>query len=186
MVNKWSSEFYCGCISPSNGESSGRPIEVATSETNEAIHDMVLAVRELKVVDGRRYMHKIWFTGFNFKWSLHYEKAILNRVVTSKECVSLFNRNPDKFVCRFITVDQMNYTTTHQRSSSIKNSEFLGGELAPKNSKVVCHSTKARDARGIIQIDYFQSWRTISGYFHVIVFNMSNYDLRKTTASDRK
>lgn len=58
-----------------------------------------------------------------------------NRVTTSKDCLALFNRNVDKSLLRFKTVDKRRgFTTTHQ--------EPRNNESEAKNAKVNLSSKK--------------------------------------------
>jgi len=64
------------------------------------------------------HRHITWHSNFNFARTIHYEKSIdkmgaafahcgsYDRVTISKQCLEIFQRNPDEFLGRFITVDE--------------------------------------------------------------------------------
>ncbi|KAG5339771.1 SETMR methyltransferase, partial [Acromyrmex heyeri] len=64
-----------------------------------------------------------------------------DRVTISKQCLQMFQRNPDKFLCRFITVDE---TWIHYFSSETKEQSKQWtspwNEPAPKKTKTVNNS----------------------------------------------
>lgn len=54
-MKKWCTEFRCGCTSINNTDSFRRPVEVATPETTERVHDKAFADQRLrmrKIVNG--------------------------------------------------------------------------------------------------------------------------------------
>ena len=69
----------------------------------------------------------------------------------------MFQRNPNEFLHRFITVDDMDPLLYLRRRNSQNNG--LPGEPASKKAKIVksagkMMTTRFWDARGIIHIDY--------------------------------
>ena len=102
-----------------DAERSGRPVEVAIPETIEKIRNMVWADRRLKV----REIAEVIFISHGSVVSIlkdHLGMKKLSARWTLIECLVLFNRNKDEFLCRFVTVDetwiQHNTPETKQQS----------------------------------------------------------------------
>ncbi|QQP52895.1 Putative mariner transposase [Caligus rogercresseyi] len=169
MVKKWFTEFRCGRTSTIDAERSGRPVEVATPETIQKIHDMVLADRRLKV---REIVEAIGISHGSVvsilkdhlamkKLSARWVPRLLtidhkrNRVTTSMECLALFNRNKDEFFRRFVTKAKVGLSA----------------------NKVM--ATLFWDARGVIHIDYLQKGRTMNGEYYTSLLDRFNEDLKK-------
>ena len=72
MVQKWFKEFRCGRTSTIDAECSGRPVEVAISETIEKIRNMVIE----SAGDCGSHNHITWVSGFDLARSLGYTKDI--------------------------------------------------------------------------------------------------------------
>ncbi|QQP31674.1 Putative mariner transposase [Caligus rogercresseyi] len=198
MVKKWFTEFRCGRTSTIDAERSGRPVEVATPETIQKIHDMVLADRRLKV---REIVEAIGISHGSVvsilkdhlamkKLSARWVPRLLtidhkrNRVTTSMECLALFNRNKDEFFRRFVTVDEtwIHYNTPETKQQS--KQWVLKGESAPKKANVGLSANKVMatvfwNARGVIHIDYLQKGRTMNGEYYTSLLDRFNDDLKK-------
>jgi len=77
----------------------------------------------------------------------------------------MFQRNPDEFLYRFITMDEtwIHYFTSKKEQSKQWTSP---GEPAPNKAKTIkfgkMMATVFWDARGIIHIDYLSSKQTIN------------------------
>ena len=90
-----------------------------------------------------------------------------DRVTILKQCLEMFQCNPDEFLCRFIIVDE---TWIHYFISETKEQSkqwTSPGEPVPKKAKTVKSAGKVMatvfwDARGIIHIDYLLSKQTIN------------------------
>ncbi|XP_033229681.1 uncharacterized protein LOC117181226 [Belonocnema kinseyi] len=104
-----------------------------------------------------------------------------NRVTTSKDCLTMFNRNPNEFLRRFVTVDEtwIHHNTTETKEQS--KQWVSSGERAPKKAKVGLSANKVMPtvfwkARGIIHIDYLQKGKTINGqYFSELLDRFDTY-----------
>ncbi|QQP58373.1 Putative mariner transposase [Caligus rogercresseyi] len=186
MVKKWFTEFRCGRTSTIDAERSGRPVEVATPETIQKNHDMVLADRRLKV---REIVEAIGISNGSVvsilkdhlamkKLSARWVPRLLtidhkrNRVTTSMECLALFNRNKDEFFRRFVTVDEtwIHYYTPETKQQSKQRPKWV---YQPTKSTVFW------DARGVIHIDYLQKGRTMNGEYYTSLLDQFNEDLKK-------
>ncbi|QQP31396.1 Mariner transposase, partial [Caligus rogercresseyi] len=140
MVKKWFTEFRCGRTCTIDSERSGRPVEVATPETIQKIHDMVLADRRLTVQEiveaigishGYLAMKKLSARWVPRLLTIEHKR---NRVTTSMECLALFNRNKD---------DGLNMDILqHTRDQAAIKSMGLKGESAPKKAKVGLSTNK--------------------------------------------
>ena len=91
----------------------------------------------------------------------------------------MFQRNPDEFLRRFITVDKtwIHYFTPETKEQSKQWTS--PGELAPKKAKTVKSAGKVMatvfwDARGIIHIDYLPSKQTINDDYYAALLDRFN------------
>ena len=119
-VYKWFQNFRCGHMSTSDAERSGCPVEATTPEIVDKIHDMVMDDRRVKVREiasavgiSSERVHNILLKHLNMrKLSARWVPRLLtvdqkrNRVSCSKDNLQLFQRNPQDFRCRFVTVDE--------------------------------------------------------------------------------
>lgn len=69
-----------------------------------------------------------------------------NREVTSKMCLTLFNRNPEEFSRRFVTVDETWIRWYSPETKEQSKQRVLFGERAPTKAKTV-PSTRKRNTR---------------------------------------
>ncbi|XP_029174745.1 uncharacterized protein LOC114943323 [Nylanderia fulva] len=155
MVKKWFTEFRCGRTSTSDAERSGRPKEVVTPEIVNKIHGMILDDRRMKVCElaeavSTERVHHILHEYLDMKklsarWvpqllTLDYKR---NRVTTSKECLAMFRRNPNKFLRRFVTVDEtwIHHNTTETKDN--QDSGFLRVNVHQKRPRWVCRPTRS-------------------------------------------
>ncbi|XP_033226758.1 uncharacterized protein LOC117179160, partial [Belonocnema kinseyi] len=118
MVKKWFTEFRFGRTSISDAERSGRSKDIITSESVDKIYGMIydrrVKVREVAEAVGisterahhvlHEYldMKKLYARRVPRLLTLDHKR---NHVTTSKECLTMFNRNPNEFLRRFVTVD---------------------------------------------------------------------------------
>ena len=119
-VYSWVNEFKHGRPSTKDEHCSGRPVEVTTPEMINRIHNMILSDRQIKVREkfeatgisqGTVFsiLHeKLGVKKISARWMsrLLSEENKRNRMVDSKAILSLFFRNPDEFLRRYITVDK--------------------------------------------------------------------------------
>ena len=177
--------------STNDAERSGRPIEVSTPENFEKIHDMVLADRRVKVreiVDaiGISYGSVVSILNdqqglrkLSAKWvprllSIDHKRK---RVTTSKDCLELFDRNPNEFLRRFVTVDEtwILYCTPETKQQSKQ-------WVSPSETHLSANKVMATvfwDARGIIHIDYLQKGKTINGEYYPNLLDRFNEYLKR-------
>ncbi|QQP51330.1 Mariner transposase [Caligus rogercresseyi] len=183
MVKKWFKEFRCGRTSTIDAERSGRPVEVATPETIQKIHDMVLADRRLKV---REIVEAIGISHGSVVSILkdHLAMKKLSARWVPRLLTIDHKRNRDEFFCRFVTVDEtwIHYNTPETKQQS--KQWVLKGESAPKKAKVGLSANKVMatvfwDARGVIHIDYLQKGRTMNGEYYTSLLDRFNEDLKK-------
>ncbi|XP_033218081.1 uncharacterized protein LOC117173550 [Belonocnema kinseyi] len=198
MVKKWFTEFRCDCTSTSDAERSGRSKEVITPEIVDKIHGMMLDDRRVKVREvaeavgiSTDRVHHILHEYLNMKkLSAGWVPRLLtldhkrNCVTTSKECLAMFNRNPNEFLRCFLTVDK---TWIHRNTPETKEQSkqwVSSGECAPKKAKVGLSANKVMttvfwDARCIIHIDYLQMGKIINGQYYSELLDRFDTDLKK-------
>ena len=82
-----------------------------------------------------------------------------DRVTISKQCLEMFQRNPDEFLCRLITVDKtwIHYFIPETKEQSKQWTSL--GEPAPNKAKSAgkVMVTVFWDARGIIHINFVEA-----------------------------
>lgn len=107
------------------------------------------------------------------------------RLNHSKASLDLWNRNPNDFVCRFVTVDK---TWTHDNTPETKRQSKQWtsvGESAPKKAKSVRSAGKVMatvfwDAKRIILIDFLEKGKTITAAYYSELLTQFNAKLKET------
>ena len=138
------------------------PVKVTIPETIEKLRNMVLADQRLKVreiVEDIGISHgsvvSILKNHFGMKkLSARCVPRLLtidhkrNRVTTSVECLTLFNRNKDEFLHRFVTVDEtwINHNTPETKQQS--EQWVSPGESAPKKTEEGLSANKVMATEG--------------------------------------
>ncbi|KAG5307266.1 SETMR methyltransferase, partial [Acromyrmex insinuator] len=121
------------------------PIEAVTPEIMNKVHDIVLTDRRVKVrelVEATSISHgtviSILHEQLDIKQlSARWVPRLLtvdhkrDRVTISKQCLEMFQRNPDEFLRRFITVDE---TWIHYFTPEMKKQWTSPNEPAPKKT----------------------------------------------------
>ncbi|XKL62660.1 hypothetical protein PGB90_002493 [Kerria lacca] len=116
---KWCYKFDTRRTNVHNEEKSGR-LSIINEEIIDKIHEIILDDRRMKVrelahavgISTERVHHILHEYLDTRKLSARWVPRLLtldhkrNRVTTSKECLAMFNRNPDEFLRRFVTVDE--------------------------------------------------------------------------------
>ena len=109
------------------------------------------------------------------------------RVDDSERGLKLFQRNPNEFLRRFVTMDETwihHYTPESNRQSA----EWLQpGESRPKRPKTQQSAGKVLasifwDARGIIFIDYLEKGKTVTGEYYAASLDRLNEEITKKAA----
>ena len=184
-VYKWFQNFRSGHMGTSDAERSGRPVEVTTPEIIDKIHDMVMDDRRVKVREiasavgiSTERVHNILHQHLDMtKLSARWVPRLLtldqkrNRVKCCKDGLQLFQKNPQDFKRRFVTVDE---TWIHHYTPETKEQSkqwVTKGESAPKKAKTVPSAGKIMatvfwDSQGIILIDYLEKGKTITGAYY--------------------
>ena len=130
IVDIWVNEFKRGRTLTKDKHRSGRLVEVTTPEMIDKIHDMVLSDGRIKVREIFEATDIWQGTVFSVSHEKLGVKKILarwvprslsevnkhNRVVDFEDILVLFRRNPDEFLCRYITADEtwIHYYTGRQ------------------------------------------------------------------------
>ncbi|KAG5336736.1 SETMR methyltransferase, partial [Acromyrmex heyeri] len=145
-VYNWVNEFKHGRTSTCDAPRSGRrPIEAATPEIIDKVHDIVLTDRRVKareLVEATGISHGTVISILHEqlvmkKLSARWVPRLLtvdhkrDRVTISKQCLEMFQRNPDEFLRRFITVDE---TWIHPSKQTI-NGDYYAALLTVLTTK---------------------------------------------------
>jgi len=107
------------------------------------------------------------------------------RLLTSKQCLERFKRNPKEFLRRVVTVDETwihHYTPETKQQSKQRISP---GESAPKKAKTVPSAGKImatifRDTNGVILVDFLEKGRTITGQYYSEFLDHFDKKLKET------
>ena len=138
-VYNWVNKFKRGRTFTCDASRSGRPIEAATPEIIDKVHDIVLTDRRVKVrklVEATGISHgtvililheqlgmkKLWARWLPRLFTADHKR---DRVTISKQCLEMFQRNPDEFLHRFITVDMDPLLHTRDERT-VKTMDFTG------------------------------------------------------------
>lgn len=143
MVNKWLTEFHSGC-------SKRMTLNILDALSRSLYPKQLLKftvlcwlIRNPKNAKSWSHIHITWLGSFDFELSSGYKKAILssrwlprmlkidykqNRKTTSKTCLMLFNRNPDEFLRRFVTLCEK-YSALYR--STINNFQWKKSKFYP-------------------------------------------------------
>jgi len=196
-IKQWVSEFKMGRVSTSDEARSGRPVEVTTSEMIEKIHKIVLEDRRLKVHQiaetcrmsaerVRNILHNhLDMEKLCARWVprlLTLDQKLVRKTI-STDNLGLYRSNPNKFLRRFITVDETwvhHYTPENKEQSK----QWVGkGEPTPKKAKTILSANKIMatvfwDARGIIYIDYLEKGKTITGQYYAELLQRLKHEVQ--------
>lgn len=196
-IKKWAAEFKRGRTSIEDDERLGRPCTATTDEIIEKIHNAVLDDRRIKVheladiakISDERVRNILHDHLHMKKLSARWVPRLLTtdqkhqRMNLSKQCLQLFQRNPDEFLRRFVTVDE---TWVHHYTPETKQQSkqwVEAGSSAPKKAKVVPSAGKVMatvfwDAKGIILIDYLEKGKTITGVYYASLLSKLNDEIK--------
>jgi histone-lysine N-methyltransferase SETMAR len=197
-VKRWTAEFKRGRTDIFDEARPGRPKEVRNEEMINKIHDIVLEDRRVKIFEIVEKVKISYGSVVNIlhedlgmtKLSARWVPRLLtvdnkrNRVVASQQCLELFQRNPNEFMRRYVTVDEtwIHYYTPETKEQSKQWTS--PGERAPKKAKTVPSAGKVMatvfwDSHGIIHIDYLEKGKTITGAYYSALLDRFDSDLKE-------
>lgn len=180
-VHKWFTEFRCGRTSTKTIPSPGRPKEVTSKEIVNKIHDIVLEDCRVTITEiadivkiSTERIHNILHEHLGMrKLSARWVPRVLtaenkrNRVTASMNSLEMFHRDPDEFLQRFVTVDEI--WIHHNAAEATKDESAAAGCVsAAKKAKTVpsaagkVMATVFWDSHGIIYIEYLNKEQTMT------------------------
>ena len=190
VVQKWFTEFCCGRTSTETILSPGRQNEITTPEMINKIHDIVLNDSKIKVceiaeivsISTERVINILSTHLCMRKLSVRWVPRLLTidqkriRVTISGKNSTHFNRNPKKFLRRFVTMDEtwIHHYTPESREGL--KQWVKPGESAPKRPKTQQSAEKVMasvfwDTHGVIFIYYLEKGRTVTGAYYAALLD---------------
>lgn len=184
-VKKWVAEFKRGRENIEDDPRSGRPMTSTTEENINKVCDLILkdrrlTIREIADTIGISYertqniiVHELGFSKVSARWVprlLSVEQKRI-RLTISRDCLEMFEADPQGFLDRFVTMDETwvhHYTPeSKQQSKQWKKS----GEPTPKKAKAILSAGKVMasvfwDAKGVIMVDYLPKGETINSAYY--------------------
>ncbi|KAG5336710.1 SETMR methyltransferase, partial [Acromyrmex heyeri] len=169
----WVNEFKCDRTSSYDAPRPGRPIEAATPEIIDKVNDIVLIdrgvkVRELVEATGRSHGTVISILHEQLgmkKLSASWVPRLLtvdhkrNRVTISKQCLEMFQRNPDEFLdetwIHYFTpkTKEQSKQWTSPSESAPKKAKSVGKVMAGLDKSYYSDSLKKLENRWIKYIE---------------------------------
>nr|XP_033774750.1 histone-lysine N-methyltransferase SETMAR-like [Geotrypetes seraphini] len=194
----WINEFKRGCTCTEDKVRSGHPVEITMNDMIEKIHCFVMEDRQVKVYEiaetvgiSSEQVHNILNEKLHMRklcaqWVpqllTFYQKC--KRKDISMQCLMMFNRNPQEFLCRFVTVDET-WIHLYTPESQQKSKQWtMTGENAPKKAKTVLSPEKVMatvfwDSQGIILIDYLAKGKTTTGAYYASLLDRLKDELKE-------
>ena len=184
-VKKWAAEFKRGRESLEDDPRSGRPVTVSTQDVIDKVLDIILADRrttqrtiafELQISQERVHniIHQdLGMTKVSARWvprllTPDHKRA---RLVTSRDNLALFERDPEDFLQRFVTMDET-WVHHYQPESKEQSKQWKRpGSPTPRKAKIVKSAGKVMasifwDAKGVLLVDFLETGQTINGMYY--------------------
>ena len=184
-MKSWVAEFKRGRQSLEDDPRPGRPVNVATPEMVNKVHDIIMIDRRVTeryiastVGISQERVHSILTDDLEMrKLSARWVPRLLTvdqkhtRRTLSRTNLNLFEEDSANFLQRFVTMDEtwVHHFTPEAKQQS-KQWKHPGSPL-PKKAKTVPSAGKVMasvfwDADGILLIDYLQKGQTINGTYY--------------------
>ena len=185
-ICRWYADFKRGRNDTNDAERSGEPNEAVTPVNIQQVLKIVMGDRKLKV----REIAKMVNISIGSASTILNEKLIMKKVFSkwvsrlltmeqkqqrvddSESCLSLFTRNKQDFLRRYVTMDEtwIHYFTPESKR---KSAEWrAAGESRPKRPKTQQSAGKVMasvfwDAHGIIYIVYLKKGKYINSDYYI-------------------
>ena len=184
-TKRWVSDFKHGRKSLKDSDRCGRPVIVNTPETISKVLEMVMRDRRFTTRHiaetlhlSHTTVHQILIKDLQMrKVSARWVPRLLTpeqkhiRLNQSRDNLALFNRDPDNFHARFVTVDETwvhHFTPETKRSSTqwkhVDSPPPKKARVTPSAGKVM--ATVFWDSEGILLTDFLEKGRTVTGDYY--------------------
>lgn len=197
-VARWCAEFKRGRTSTNDDPRTGRPTSAVTQQMIKKVENIVLADRrvtirfiaeELKISIGS--VHNIIHDHLGMKKvSARWVPRMLSdaqkqtRLRISQSCLDLLQQDPDRFLARFITMDE---TWLHHYDPETKKQSMTWKRPTsptPKKFKAIPSAGKIMgslfwDSQGVVMIEYLNHGATITGTLYAEQITKLREEIRK-------
>lgn len=197
-VKKWTAEFKRGRESVEDDPRAGRPSTSTTEENIGKVCDLILqnrrlTIREIADTVGISYertqniiVNKLGYSKVSARWVprlLSFEQKRI-RLTISRDCLEMFEADPQDFLNRFVTMDETwvhHYTPeSKQQSKQWKKP----GEPTPKKAKTILSAGKVMasvfwDAKGVIMVDYLPKGVTINSAYYCTLLRRLREEIKE-------
>ena len=200
-VYRWTTAFKCGRQSTEDEHRSGRPSDTCTEETINSVQDMILKDRRvtikyvaecLKLSSGTTHHIIADVLGYNkvcARWVPRMLTVEIMRVrmQTSNRNLELYRADPDKFLRRYVTMDE---TWAHHFDPETKQQSMQWKHpTSPPVVKFrkVISANKVMvsvfwDSEGVLLTDYLEKGKTVTGVYYAGLIRK----LREVTKEKRR
>ena len=184
-VYRWTSSFKSGRQSTEDEHRSGRPSDTCTEETINSVQDMILKDRRatiryvaecMKLSSGTTHHIIVDVLGYNkvcARWVPRMLTAEIMhvRMQTSDRNLELYRADPDKFLRRYVTMDE---TWAHHFDPETKQQSMQWKHpTSPPVVKFLKNVSASKvmvsvfwDSEGVLFTDYLEKGKTVTGVYY--------------------
>ena len=184
-IYRWVAEFKRGRESTEDAHRSGRPVEACTEENVQRVNDMLMTDRRLTV----RYVAEC--LKFSYGTTHHIVTDILGynkvcarwvprmltpenkqaRLTTSRDNLCQYNRDPAKFLLRYVTMDE-SWAHHFDPETKLQSKQWKHATSPPPlKFRKIASAGKVMasvfwDSEGVLMIEYLERGKTVTGVYY--------------------